>query len=189
MISRIPIAAQKKGEAFRPLPAYAENGRLVLEDGILGFVFLHQLEQHRAEQQDGDQVRDGHERVASVRKQPHHIKLREHAHRDGDAVDDPEGDLRLVAEEIDGAALAVHQPRAVVKAKKVRQIVTAMPPMPGSEVSKAAEVMAAPVRPEVHWPVTRIAKPVMVHTMIVSMKVSSIPMEACTSGEALVAAA
>lgn len=50
MISRIPIAAQKKGEAFRPLPAYAENGRLVLEDGILGFVFLHQLEQHRAEQ-------------------------------------------------------------------------------------------------------------------------------------------
>ena len=48
MISRIPIAAQKKGEAFRPLPAYAENGRLVLEDGILGFVFLHQLEQHRA---------------------------------------------------------------------------------------------------------------------------------------------
>ena len=53
------------------------------------------------------QVRDGHERVASVRKQPHHIKLREHAHRDGDAVDDPEGDLRLVAEEIDGAALAV----------------------------------------------------------------------------------
>ena len=61
MISRIPIAAQKKGEAFRPLPAYAENGRLVLEDGILGFVFLHQLEQHRAEQQDGDQVRDGHE--------------------------------------------------------------------------------------------------------------------------------
>ena len=59
MISRIPIAAQKKGEAFRPLPAYAENGRLVLEDGILGFVFLHQLEQHRAEQQDGDQVRDG----------------------------------------------------------------------------------------------------------------------------------
>lgn len=104
MISRIPIAAQKKGEAFRPLPAYAENGRLVLEDGILGFVFLHQLEQHRAEQQDGDQVRDGHERVASVRKQPHHIKLREHAHRDGDAVDDPEGDLRLVAEEIDGAA-------------------------------------------------------------------------------------
>ena len=103
MISRIPIAAQKKGEAFRPLPAYTENGRLVLEDGILGFVFLHQLEQHRAEQQDGDQVRDGHERVASVRKQPHHIKLREHAHRDGDAVDDPEGDLRLVAEEIDGA--------------------------------------------------------------------------------------
>ena len=82
-----------------------------------------------------------------------------------------------------------HQPRAVVKAKKVRQIVTAMPPMPGSEVSKAAEVMAAPVRPEVHWPVTRMAKPVMVHTMIVSMKVSSIPMEACTSGEALVAAA
>ena len=57
MISRIPIAAQKKGEAFRPLPAYTENGRLVLEDGILGFVFLHQLEQHRAEQQDGDQVR------------------------------------------------------------------------------------------------------------------------------------
>ena len=76
-----------------------------------------------------------------------------------------------------------------MKAKKVRQIVTAMPPMPGSEVSKAAEVMAAPVRPEVHWPVTRMAKPVMVHTMIVSMKVSSIPMEACTSGEALVAAA
>ena len=33
MISRIPIAAQKKGEAFRPLPAYTENGRLVLEDG------------------------------------------------------------------------------------------------------------------------------------------------------------
>lgn len=55
-------------------------------------------------------LRDGHERVASVRKQPHHIKLREHAHRDGDAVDDPEGDLRLVAEEIDGAALAVHAP-------------------------------------------------------------------------------
>ena len=153
MISRIPIAAQKKGEAFRPLPAYTENGRLVLEDGILGFVFLHQLEQHRAEQQDGDQVRDGHERVASVRKQPHHIKLREHAHRDGDAVDDPEGDLRLVAEEIDGAALAVHAPA------------------------------------EGPWPVTRMAKPVMVHTMIVSMKVSSIPMEACTSGEALVAAA
>ena len=53
MISRIPIAAQNKGEAFRPLPAYTENGRLVLEDGILGFVFLHQLEQHRAEQQYG----------------------------------------------------------------------------------------------------------------------------------------
>lgn len=40
----------------------------------------------------------------------------EHAHRDAMMVDDPEGDLRLVAEEIDGVALAVHAPaEAVVK--------------------------------------------------------------------------
>lgn len=71
---------------------------LVLEDAVLGFVFLHQLEENGAEQEDGDQVRDGHERVAGVGEQPHHVELREDADRDGDAVHDAEGNLRLVAE-------------------------------------------------------------------------------------------
>ncbi len=43
------------------------------------------------------------------------------------------------------------------------------------------------------WPAgsreTRITKPVMLHTMMVSMKTSSMPMEACTSGDSAVEAA
>ena len=77
-----------------------------------------------------------------------------------------------------------------MKAKKVRQMVTANWPTPGRACSNAMEViMLAAAEPAVQVPVTRITKPVMLQTMMVSMKTSSMPMEACTSGVSAVEAA
>ena len=47
--------------------------------------------------------------------------------------------------------------------------------MPGSAVSKALEVRAAPDTPLSQTPVTRMTRPVMVQTTSVSMKVPIIP--------------
>ena len=55
-------------------------------------------------------------------------------------------------------------------------------------LSPVIEELAAE-EPAVQVPVTRITKPVMLQTMMVSMKTSSMPMEACTSGVSAVEAA
>ena len=55
-------------------------------------------------------------------------------------------------------------------------------------LSPVIEELAAE-EPADQVPVTRITKPVMLQTMMVSMKTSSMPMEACTSGVSAVEAA
>ena len=104
-------ALNKKSRRELP-PASEKNGSVVLrafgtEGGLL---LLHQLEKHGAEQQDGDKVGNGHERVAGIGQQPYQIELDEYAHGNGDAVHHTEGKLRPVTEEVYGAAFAVHAP-------------------------------------------------------------------------------
>ena len=61
-----------------------------------------------------------------------------------------------------------------MNAKTDSEMAINYPPRPGSDFSKASEVNAAPVSPDDQAPDAMIAKPVIEHTMIVSMNVPSI---------------
>ena len=63
-----------------------------------------------------------------------------------------------------------------VKAKVDSAMAISDPPIPGSELSKASEVRVVPNSPDVQAPEAMIARPVVEHTMMMSMNVFSMAM-------------
>ena len=72
-------------------------------------MLLRQLDDHGAEQQDADEVRDRHEAVESVGDVPHQLEVGDRAGDDDEAEEDLIGADDLAAEEELRAAGAVEE--------------------------------------------------------------------------------
>ncbi len=77
----------------------------------------------------------------------------------------------------------------VVKANTASEIASRYLPMPGMAASKAEALSTAPVWPESQTPLTMIARPVKVQTMMVSMKVPIMPIRPENTGSRVAPAA
>ena len=77
----------------------------------------------------------------------------------------------------------------VVKANSASEIASRYLPTPGMAASKLCVLSKAPLAPLSHTPLTTMARPVMVQTMMVSMKVPIMPTTPENTGSLLLPAA